>query len=190
MYKHKSVGGWKMKTMRLLLLVLTLTTTMFNVENVSAQYMKPISIMTITEKNDNFIVTIDEIKLSMSAIEKSKELILPKLSDELGFLEQSVILVRFAIENRKSLGGLGICILIMLFLVAFLKSKYSKSIFKNLSSGIKRLIIIVLGQIIGVIGAVWGGAIWYEAIVSGLFVSSGAVAIFEAVKPLLSKNKD
>ena len=129
----------------------------------------------LVEKH-NVVLPADRIKL-------------PVLDDELGFLEQSVILVKFGVENWKSLGGLGICSLILLFLISLLKSKFGMGLFKKLDPLVKRLVVTLLGQGVGIVGAMYGGAEWKIALVAGLLTSGGAVAIYEVTKPVLALKK-
>lgn len=100
-----------------------------------------------------------------------------------------VDLVKFLVTNWKLLGTWGISSTILVIVIAILKGPWSKDWFGSKSSLRKRLIIIVLGQILGIIHAVMGGAIWYMAIITGLIVSGGAIAIYESVKPLFSKKE-
>lgn len=46
----------------------------------------------------------------------------------------------------------------------------------------KKIVIVVLGQLIGILMAIGKGLKWYEALIAGLLTSGGAVAIFHAFK--------
>lgn len=91
------------------------------------------------------------------------------------------------ILGYKVLGPIGIGSGVIVLLVNVLKSDFFGNLFKNLNPLIKRLIITVLGVIYGVLFQVQSGIGWGNAIVTGLLASGGAVAIWEAVKPLIEK---
>lgn len=91
------------------------------------------------------------------------------------------------ILGYKVLGPIGIGSGVIVLLVNILKSDFFGNLFKNLNPLIKRLIITILGVIYGVLFQVQSGIGWGNAIVTGLLASGGAVAIWEAVKPLIEK---
>jgi hypothetical protein len=91
------------------------------------------------------------------------------------------------IANWKVLGPVGIGSGIIVVLLQVLKSPTMGSWFKNVEY--KRIVITVFGQIYGVLFLIQSGQSVINSIVVGLFASGGAVAIWEAVKPLVEKKK-
>lgn len=91
--------------------------------------------------------------------------------------------------NFKTLGPLGIGASVIVILTQLLKGDFFGNIFKGLNSNVKRLIITVLGQVYGLIFMVQSGSSWGNAAIIGLLSSGGAVAIWEAIKPLVEKKK-
>jgi hypothetical protein len=91
------------------------------------------------------------------------------------------------IQNWKAYGPLGIASAILVLLILFLNSSLCGNWFGAQTALIKRALILLFGQAIAVLGAIAAGTVWYVAVVSGLFVSGGAIALFEVLKPLFQK---
>jgi len=91
------------------------------------------------------------------------------------------------ISNWKALGSIGIVAAIINVIVLILSSQWCKGWFGKKSPMIKRIIIVVLGQVAGVLTIIIGGAGWVDALVTGLISSGGAVALWEALKPVFKK---
>lgn len=91
--------------------------------------------------------------------------------------------------NWKVLGPWGICSSIIIIIVMLLKSDWTDFFFKWSTKGplVKQAIIVILGQVIGIMAAISQGTKWPTAIVAGLFVSGGAIVIYNAIKPLFKK---
>lgn len=91
------------------------------------------------------------------------------------------------VTNWKTMSPVAIGSMIILILVQILKSSLFGQFFKHLEW--KRLLITILGVIYGILYLVSTGTSWLSAAVIGLISAGGAVAIYEAVKPLLEKKK-
>lgn len=176
-----------MKKLKVFLMTFMLSTTVFMTTDIYSQDNSP-AVSTESSVEVAQPTQVDKVKVVFAAVEKdAAKVVLPELNPELGFFEQAVILVQFGVKNWKSLGGLGISSLILLLLISLLSSPLSKGWFGKKSKKIKRLVIAVLGQAVGITAGIYGGAVWYVAIVTGLITSMGAVTIFEAAKPLFAK---
>lgn len=92
------------------------------------------------------------------------------------------------VKNWKDLGGLGIGSSFVLLSVWFLKTEMAGEFFKKLKPGIKRLLILVLGQVYSLLFMLKSGVPLMEALMLGLVSSGGAVGIYEALKPLFKKD--
>lgn len=84
------------------------------------------------------------------------------------------------ITNWKALTPLGIGSAVIVIVVQLLKQFFP-------SSNVVRLVVVVLGVAYGVLTSLLNGMGIIEALVLGIITSGGAVAIYEAVKPLLPK---
>ena len=93
------------------------------------------------------------------------------------------------VTDYKTMGPLGMGMTAVLLTVWLLKTKFLGSIFKALSSPVKRVVVVVLGQVYGLLYMVQSGMGWGEAAISGIFMAGGAMAIYEAIKPLLPSKK-
>jgi hypothetical protein len=91
------------------------------------------------------------------------------------------------IKNWKSLGVLGIASSSIVILITFLRSPLMGDWFGEQTAIIKRLVIVVLGQILSVLVMMIDGSVWYIAIIQGLFISGGAMLIWESIKPFIKK---
>ena len=87
--------------------------------------------------------------------------------------------------NYKTLSPLAIGSAIIVISVQILKSNLFDQFFKGFKY--KRALITVLGQIYSVVFMVINGQSLMNAVISGLFISGGAVAIYEAIKPFIEK---
>ena len=72
-------------------------------------------------------------------------------------------------------------------IVLILKSNWCHGWFGKRSALVKRILIIVLGQVFAILTAIIGGTSWTDAIISGLISSGGAMAIWEVIKPIFVK---
>lgn len=91
------------------------------------------------------------------------------------------------IKNWKALGTLGAISGVIVIITMLMNSHLTDKWFSKQGPYVKRLLITVLGQVVSVITLVKGGMNWQAAMISGLIASGGAVAIYEALKPLLAK---
>jgi len=87
--------------------------------------------------------------------------------------------------NFKTLGPVGIGMSVVVVLTQLSKTEIFGKIFKKMEY--KRLFVTVIGQIYGMLFMVQSGSSWLNAAFIGLLSSGGAVAIWEAVKPLVEK---
>ena len=94
------------------------------------------------------------------------------------------------ISNFRGLSGIGIAAAILTILIQFLKTDITGNLMQKLPSTWRRILITILGQIGGIVIAANGGLGWVDSIIAGLLTSGGAVAIYEALKPLLAKKKN
>jgi len=96
------------------------------------------------------------------------------------------------IKNWKGLGGIGLASAILATIIQFLKTDLMGGFLDKagrFGPNIRRLIILVLGQVSGVILSLSSGKFsWVDAIVSGLITQGGAVAIYEYLKPFFKKS--
>ena len=93
------------------------------------------------------------------------------------------------VKEWKVLGTLGIMIATLNILVMVLKSGFCKGWFGARSPLVKRFLIVLFGQALGVLMMVASGVSWLAAIVSGLVTSGGAVLVYESLKPLFKKKE-
>ena len=91
------------------------------------------------------------------------------------------------IRNWKGLGALAISASILSVIVQGFKTKLIGNPLDALRPGIKRLLIVLLGQVQAIILAIAGGMSWWESILAGLITSGGAMAIYECLKPIFKK---
>lgn len=96
-------------------------------------------------------------------------------------------LIQFGLANFKTMGWLGGGMFAVLLAVQLLKSPLLAQIFSKANPAVKPLILIVLGQVYGVLYLVFSGANWGSALVVGLITSGGAIAIWEGISPLFKK---
>lgn len=107
--------------------------------------------------------------------------------DEAVSFESVVKSVMALIGNYKGLGGVGIAGAVVAILMQLLKTTLFAGFFKsNKSKLIKRLIVLSLGTVSGVIGLKLGGAGIVDALIGGILTSGAAMAIYESVKGLKS----
>lgn len=91
------------------------------------------------------------------------------------------------ITNWKAGGTLLGISMIIILLTNVLKSQATGFLFEKLGSKTKRIVIVVMGVLTSVITLKLAGTDWISAIVTGLITSGGAVAIYEAFKPVAKK---
>jgi len=105
--------------------------------------------------------------------------------------EQIIDAIVALISNWKVLGTWGIASSVLVIIVMILKSGFTDFLFKwnEQAPLVKRVIIVVLGQVIGIITTIATGTVWYSAVITGLFASGGAITIYEALKPLFAKSE-
>jgi len=101
-----------------------------------------------------------------------------------GFKELIDFAVVF-IKNVKIMSPISIAMYILVFLLMILNSSFCKGWFGKRSPLIKRLIIIVLGQVLSVLFLITSGIVWYHALWGGLIISGGAQLLFENVVSLV-----
>lgn len=70
----------------------------------------------------------------------------------------------------------------LMLTMQIMKMEMLAPLMSKLGIGMKRLITVVLGQIYAVVLMVSSGMAWDEAMISGLLVSGGATAMFQAWK--------
>lgn len=120
-------------------------------------------------------------------VKASKE-VGPALDVDVDVMKQFVGPLMEIVKNWKVLGLYGVMIAILNILIALLASPWAKGWFGSQSRMIRRAAIIILGQVEALLILVSSGVGWGEAIIAGLFVSGGAVAVYEfAVKPFMTK---
>jgi len=92
---------------------------------------------------------------------------------------------------QGGLGTLGILIAALLILIEVMKSKISKGWFGSKGRWIRRGVVIIGGQILGIATMVSTTEMgWLSAVIAGLITSGGAVAIYELViKPWRADKK-
>jgi hypothetical protein len=88
-------------------------------------------------------------------------------------------------KDHASLGKLGLAMALINLIAMLLKTDAVGGWFSKAHPLVKRAVLLGLGQVAGILLAVEGGAGVTAAIFGGLITSGGAVALFEAVKPLL-----
>jgi len=88
------------------------------------------------------------------------------------------------VSNYKTMGALGLGMSMIMLIVWLLKSELFNHLFGALKPGIKRFIILLLGQAYALLFMLANGMKLSEAVVVGLFTSGGAVSLYEAAKPL------
>ena len=91
------------------------------------------------------------------------------------------------VKDYKTMGPLGIGMSLVLLTVWILKTKMLGSIFKGLKPVYKRVVIVVLGQAYALLYMLQSGMDFSEALITGVFMSGGAMAIYESFKPFLPK---
>jgi len=94
------------------------------------------------------------------------------------------------VKDGKGMSKLVLSMGVLNLLVMLLRTAMLSAYFDKKSPGVKRFIILVLGQILGILSAVEGGLSPLSAIIGGLITSGGAVALFEAYKPLMKKKEE
>ena len=104
-------------------------------------------------------------------------------------LSQLFNMVIDLVTNWKILSGWVITSSILVILIGILKSNLTDALFLWHTKGpiIRRAVVVVLGQVLGIILAISTGVTWYSAIIIGLFTSGGAVIIYNVLKPLWKK---
>ena len=93
------------------------------------------------------------------------------------------------VTNWKVLGVWGLCAAIINIVVMILKADFTDKWFLWSTKGhlVKMLILVVLGQIEGIVISIQTGMIWWQAAISGLFISGGAIIIYNTAKPIFTK---
>ncbi len=102
-------------------------------------------------------------------------------------LEQLIEQLVYIITNYKVAGTLGTIVMAIILMVNILKSSVFNNVFQKLDPIIKRAAVTVLGVSITLLTLKLQGLGWFESIVTALFTTGGAVAIYEAIKPLVKK---
>ncbi len=87
----------------------------------------------------------------------------------------------------NDLGPYGIASAILMLIIFFFSSSYCKNWFGVKSPWIRRLIVVVCGQAIGLLSLLKAGMPFPGAVVNGLIVSGGAMVIWQCIKPLIEK---
>lgn len=90
-------------------------------------------------------------------------------------------------KNGKALGVMGCISLAITIIIKILKLDFIGNLFGKLNPYIQRLLIVILGQASGILVSIISGISWWQAIITGLISSAGAVAIYEAAKPFFKK---
>lgn len=93
------------------------------------------------------------------------------------------------IKDAHGMGKLALSIAILNLLIMGLKTHAARGWFDRLGPGSKRLVLLALGQALGILSAIEGGMSPASAIIAGLLTSGGASALYEAAKPFL-KGRD
>ena len=132
---------------------------------------------------------------TMVSGEGNTSLIVGDLSDpnatvEVVTLDESIVAIVKLVQDWQNLGTMGLLMALLNILIMLLKSRFANEWFKKQKPGLKRVILLALGQIMGILVSLQGGMGILESIISGLIVSGGAMAIFEAAKPLFKKKKE
>lgn len=91
------------------------------------------------------------------------------------------------VTEWKAMSPVAIGAMVILLLIQLLKSSFFGGFFKSLEW--KRFFITFLGIAYGVVYLISSGTPWLHALVVGLLSSGGAVAIYQALKPILDKKK-
>ena len=95
--------------------------------------------------------------------------------------------ISLLIKNSKGLSGIGIASAIVVILIQLLKTEMLGNLMNKLPPFWKRILIVLLGQISGILIGVNSGMGWVNSIIAGLLTSGGAIAIYECLKPLFVK---
>ena len=93
----------------------------------------------------------------------------------------------YIITNWKLAGTVGAIAMTIIVAVNILKSPIFDKAFEKLGPIGKRAIITILGVGLSVLTYKLNGVGWLDALVTALFTTGGAVAIYEAIKPLVKK---
>jgi hypothetical protein len=94
------------------------------------------------------------------------------------------------VTEWKTLGTMGIMMVLINLLIAILKSSWASGWFGKQSRKIRTAVIILAGQVQGILLLMTSGMTWGEAIVSGLFASGAAVTTWQLVmKPFFTKEE-
>ena len=102
-------------------------------------------------------------------------------------LEDPINKIAELITNWKAMGTLAIVSAIIIIIIQILKTKLVGGWFGKRSPLMKRAILVILGQISGIVLMVLGGIDWIPAIMTGLVTSGGAMSIYEVIKPFFAK---
>lgn len=94
------------------------------------------------------------------------------------------------VKNYKGMKGIAIASSVLMVLIQVCKTEIMGRLISKANPFLNRVIITVCGQICGILMASNSGMSWLEAVITGLLTSGGAVAIYEAIKPLLKKKLD
>lgn len=105
--------------------------------------------------------------------------------DDTASLDQVLDATVTLVKTGKSMGSLALAVAVINLLILMMKTSYAGELFTKANPAIKRVILLALGQVAGILMAMAAGTGAMSAVIGGLVSSGGAVAIFEAVKPLL-----
>lgn len=128
----------------------------------------------------NFILVIS-LMLIGSAF--ASEAVVQVVAIDYGKLVQDLIAL---ITNYKVAGPLATASGALVIIMEMLKKGFIGKLLDG-KPVTKTLVIVLLGQISGVLIAIVGGVGYLDAAIQGLFASGGAMAIWSAVKPMLKK---
>ena len=96
-------------------------------------------------------------------------------------------------STYKEMGKLALAIALIQLLMTALKTNFFGGWLSKRSPGMKRFMLVLFGQLAGILMMIEAGAEPLSAILAGLLASGGASAIYDAYKPVkewYKKNKE
>ena len=102
-------------------------------------------------------------------------------------LAQLINQLVYVVTNWKLAGTVGAIAMVIIVIVNMLQSPSLDKVFEKLGSIGKRALITVLGVGLSILLYKLSGVTWVDSAVTALFTTGGAVAIYEAIKPLIKK---
>lgn len=100
--------------------------------------------------------------------------------------EATVVLVK----DGKGMTKLALTVAVLNLLVMLLKTNLAGQWFSKQKPGLKRFVLVVLGQGLGILLAMESGLSPLSAVLAGLITSGGAVSLFEAYKAVFGKKAE